>query len=51
MKAKGRQFVPGDRTLLLELPGGGFGDPGERDMALVDQDGRRGYVVPHPDEE
>ena len=49
MKAKGRQFVPGDRTLVLELPGGGgFGDPSARDTALVDEDIRRGYVVPRP---
>lgn len=46
MKAKGRQFVPGDRTLVLELPGGGgFGDPGARDAALAEEDRRRGYVI------
>lgn len=52
MKAKGRQFVPGDRTLVLDLPGGGgFGDPSARDPALVDEDRRRGYVTPRPPED
>ena len=47
LKAKGRQFVPGDRRLVLELPGGGgFGDPSARDPALAEQDRRRGYVAP-----
>jgi N-methylhydantoinase B len=43
---KGRQVVPGDRRLVLELPGGGgYGDPAERDPAAVDDDRRQGYVT------
>ncbi len=42
---KGKQTVPADRRLILELPGGGgFGDPGERDPELVENDKRQGYV-------
>ncbi|MEM9565695.1 MAG: hydantoinase B/oxoprolinase family protein [Actinomycetota bacterium] len=43
--SKGRHPVPPDRTLILELPGGGgFGPPDERDPADVDDDRRQGYV-------
>lgn len=43
--AKGRQLVPADRTLILELPGGGgFGDAAERDPADVENDKIQGYV-------
>ena len=43
---KGRQTVPADRRLVLELPGGGgFGDPAERDPAAVANDRRQGYLV------
>jgi len=42
---KGKQRVPADRRLILELPGGGgFGDPDERDPELVENDKRQGYV-------
>ena len=42
---KGRQLVPADRTLILELPGGGgFGDPADRDPAATENDRRQGYV-------
>jgi N-methylhydantoinase B len=42
---KGKQTVPADRRLILELPGGGgFGDPDERDLELVENDKRQGYV-------
>ena len=44
--AKGRQIVPADRRLVLELPGGGgFGDPAERDPAAAANDRRQGYVL------
>ena len=34
-----------DRALTVELPGGGgYGDPGERDRTLVEQDLRGGYI-------
>ncbi|MEM8925454.1 MAG: hydantoinase B/oxoprolinase family protein [Actinomycetota bacterium] len=43
--SKGRQTVPADRRLILELPGGGgFGDPAERDPAAADNDRAQGYV-------
>ena len=42
---KGRQFVPTDRRLILELPGGGgFGDPAERNPDAVRADVENGYV-------
>jgi len=43
--SKGKQTVPADRRLILELPGGGgFGDPAERDPAAVAHDRAQGYV-------
>ncbi len=43
--AKGKQLVPADRKLILELPGGGgFGDPSERDAAAAENDKKQGYV-------
>ncbi|MDW3177067.1 MAG: hydantoinase B/oxoprolinase family protein [Acidimicrobiia bacterium] len=45
--AKGKQLVPADRTLILELPGGGgFGDSSERDPAAIENDETQGYVSP-----
>ena len=45
LAAKGRQFVPPDRRLVLELPGGGgFGAPSERDPDAAALDRRRGYA-------
>jgi N-methylhydantoinase B len=42
---KGKQLVPANRRLILELPGGGgFGDPAERDPAAVANDRAQGYV-------
>jgi N-methylhydantoinase B len=42
---KGKQTVPADRRLILELPGGGgFGDADERDPELVKNDKTQGYV-------
>jgi N-methylhydantoinase B len=46
LRGKGRQYVPSERTLILELPGGGgFGDPATRNTALIAQDKKRGYIV------
>lgn len=43
--SKGKQLVPADRHLILELPGGGgFGDPAERDAAAIENDKTQGYV-------
>lgn len=45
MRTKGRQFVPGGRRLVLELPGGGgHGDPKSRDRDAVRSDLADGYV-------
>ncbi|MEM7273525.1 MAG: hydantoinase B/oxoprolinase family protein [Actinomycetota bacterium] len=45
-RSKGKQLIPPDRRLILELPGGGgFGDPAERDPAAVEWDRRQGYVT------
>jgi N-methylhydantoinase B len=42
---KGKQTVPADRHLIMELPGGGgFGDPAKRDPAAVANDKTQGYV-------
>lgn len=43
---KGLQEVAAGDTLVLDLPGGaGFGDPRQRDPALVAEDVREGYVT------
>ena len=45
MKGKGKQFVPAGRRVKLAFPGGaGYGDPAERDPALVRRDLARGYI-------
>jgi N-methylhydantoinase B len=45
LRGKGRQAVPTGATVCLGFPGGGgFGDPKERDRALVRRDLRRGYI-------
>ena len=42
---KGRQTVPADRRLILELPGGGgFGDPADRDPEAQSNDLAQGYI-------
>ncbi len=44
---KGKQIIPADRRLVMELPGGGgFGDPAERDRVAVENDHVQGYVNP-----
>ena len=43
---KGKQTVPADRRLIMELPGGGgFGDPAERDPTATDNDRAQGYIT------
>ncbi len=47
MKGKGKQFVPAGYKVMLAMPGGaGYGEPGERDPALVKKDLMRGYISP-----
>ncbi len=44
--SKGRQAIPAERHLILELPGGGgFGDPAERDPAAIANDIAQGYIT------
>ncbi len=44
--SKGKQTIPAERRLVLELPGGGgFGDPAERDRAAEQFDLEQGYVT------
>ena len=43
---KGKQIVPADRRLIMELPGGGgFGDPAERDPEAAANDRAQGYIT------
>lgn len=43
---KGKQTIPADRRLIMELPGGGgFGDPAERDPEATANDKAQGYVT------
>jgi N-methylhydantoinase B len=45
MQGKGRQAIPPGRRVVLALPGGaGYGDPKDRDPALVRRDVERGYI-------
>ena len=45
LQAKGRQVVPAGDRLILSMPGGGgFGDPLDRDVALVLEDLRDGFI-------
>ena len=45
MHVKGKQFVPHGRKVMMAFPGGaGYGDPAERDVALVKRDLARGYI-------
>ncbi|MDU9004902.1 hydantoinase B/oxoprolinase family protein [Sedimentitalea todarodis] len=45
MRVKGKQFVPHGRKVVMAFPGGaGYGDPSERDTALVKRDLARGYI-------
>lgn len=43
---KGKQTIPADRRLIMELPGGGgFGDPAERDPEATANDKAQGYIT------
>lgn len=45
LRGKGRQAVPHGRIVQLSFPGGGgYGDPAQRERALVQRDLRRGYI-------
>ena len=45
MRGKGKQFVPNGRKVMLAFPGGGgYGEPADRDPALVKRDLARGYI-------
>ncbi len=47
MQSKGKQWIPDDRHLVLNLPGGGgYGDPTKRERTLVEQDLAREYIDP-----
>ncbi|MDH3386486.1 MAG: hydantoinase B/oxoprolinase family protein [Gammaproteobacteria bacterium] len=47
LSSKGKQWIPDERRLVLKLPGGGgYGDPSQRDPALVAQDVEREYITP-----
>jgi N-methylhydantoinase B len=46
LRGKGLQFVPADRKLVLQLPGGGgYGDPSRRPAATVSHDLKQGYIT------
>ncbi|MDH3219398.1 MAG: hydantoinase B/oxoprolinase family protein [Gammaproteobacteria bacterium] len=46
LSAKGKQWIPAERRLVLKLPGGGgYGEPSQRDPALVAQDVEREYIT------
>ena len=45
LKSKGTQWIPADRRLVVELPGGGgYGDPRKRSRQEVETDLARGYI-------
>ncbi len=45
MRVKGKQFVPHGRKVMMAFPGGGgYGNPKDRDHALVKRDLLRGYI-------
>ncbi len=47
MQSKGKQWIPDNRKLVLNLPGGGgYGDPSKREKSLVEQDLEREYINP-----
>ena len=46
MRAKGRQFVPAGRHLVLALPGGGgYGSPAAREAGQIASDREHAYVA------
>jgi N-methylhydantoinase B len=47
LRGKGLQFVPPNRRLVLQLPGGGgYGAPAKRPRDAVERDLRNGYISP-----
>ena len=45
LSAKGKQWIPDGRRLVVKLPGGGgYGEPAQRDRTLLEQDVTRGYI-------
>jgi N-methylhydantoinase B len=45
LKAKGAQTVPVGAKLVLEMPGGGgYGDPHDRPLAVIERDLKKGYI-------
>lgn len=45
LKSKGMQWIPADRRLVVELPGGGgYGLPEERPRDEIEADIRKGYI-------
>ncbi len=45
LKSKGTQWIPADRRLVVELPGGGgYGDPRKRSRQEVETDLARDYI-------
>ncbi len=45
-RSKGKQLIPPERRLILELPGGGgFGPPSERDPEAAANDRKQGYIA------
>jgi N-methylhydantoinase B len=47
MRGKGKQFVPHGEQVIMGFPGGaGYGDPKDRDQALVRRDLANGYITP-----
>ncbi len=46
MRGKGQQAIPPGEYLRLTLPGGGFGDPKQREREKVLRDVRDGLVSP-----
>ena len=45
MRAKGKQFVPHGRKVVMAFPGGaGYGDPAQRSKDAVKRDLARGYI-------
>jgi len=48
-RSKGKQTVPADRRVVLELPGGGgYGNPADRDPVAIENDKIQGYRTSQP---
>jgi N-methylhydantoinase B len=45
LRAKGRQVVPEGDRVILEMPGGGgYGDPKDRPLAMIEDDLTKGFI-------